>query len=141
MVYKNWASLERAVVDKVRVATQEAQTASLKRLSEYLDRFYDSPEPNMYERTMQLGSSASAPNFQPTSNGGVGMIEINDDVNYAKPGLYDTMMVIENAETGYVPPTAPWATMKGNPYFWQDTMTDIENEIIPNTFGKYFRRV
>lgn len=140
MVYKDWGSLERAVVDKVRVATEEAQIASLHRLSEYLDRFYDSPEPIMYDRTGQLGSSASAPNFQPTANGGIGMIEINDDVNYAT-GTYDTMMVIENAETGYVPPTAPWATMKGNPYFWWDTMMDIENEIIPNTFGKYFKQI
>ena len=135
MVYKDWNSLERAVVDKVRVATQEAQTASLERLSKYLDRFYDSPEPIMYERTMQLGSSASAPNFQPTSNGGVGIIEINDDVNYTT-GTYDTMMVIENAETGYPP-----SHMLGNPHFWWDTMMDIEHEIIPNTFGKYFRMV
>jgi len=140
MVYKDWNSLERAVVDKVQSATKEAQDLSLQRLSKYLDRFYDSPDPVMYKRTMQLGSSASAPHFQPTANGGIGMIEINDDVNYTT-GTYDTMMVIENAETGYVPPTAPWATMKGNPYFWRDTMTDIENEIIPNTFGKYFRRV
>lgn len=140
MVYKDWGSLERAVVDKVRVATEEAQIASLHRLSEYLDRFYESPEPKRYDRTGQLGSSASAPNFQPIANGGVGMIEINDDINYAT-GTYDTMMVIENAETGYVPPTAPWATMKGNPYFWWDTMMDIENEIIPNTFGKYFKQI
>ena len=140
MVYKNWASLERAVVDKVRVATQEAQTASLERLSKYLDRFYDTPEPIMYERTGQLGSSASAPNFQPTANGGVGMIEINDDVNYTT-GTYDTMMVIENAERNYVPPTAPWAAIKGNSYFWWDTMMDIEHEIIQNIFGKYFRKV
>ena len=94
----------------------------------------------MYDRTGQLGSSASASNFQPTANGGIGMIEINDDVNYTT-GTYDTMMVIENAETGYVPPTAPWATMKGNPYFWWDTMMDIESEIIPNTFGKYFKQI
>lgn len=135
MVYKDWNSLERAVVNKVQSATKEAQDLSLQRLSKYLDRFYDSPDPVMYKRTMQLGSSASAPHFQPTANGGVGMIEINDDINYTT-GTYDTMMVIENAETGYPP-----SHMLGNPYFWWDTMMDIEHEIIPNTFGKYFRMV
>lgn len=135
MVYKDWSSLERAVVDKVRVATEEAQIASLHRLSEHLDRFYDSPEPIMYDRTGQLGSSASAPHFQPTANGGIGIIELNDDVNYTT-GTYDTMMVYENAETGYAP-----SNMLGNPHFWWDTMMDIEYEIIPNTFGKYFKKV
>ena len=135
MVYTDWASLERGVIDKVRLATQEAQELSLIRLSKYLDRFYESPEPIMYERTGQLGSSASAPHFQPTANGGIGMIEINDDVNYTT-GTYDTMMVIENAETGYPP-----SHMLGNPHFWWDTMMDIEYEIIPNTFGKYFRKI
>ena len=135
MVYKDWNSLERAVVDKVQSATKEAQDLSLQRLSKYLDRFYDSPDPVMYKRTMQLGSSASAPHFQPIANGGIGMIEINDDVNYTT-GTYDTMMVIENAETGYSP-----SHMLGNPHFWWDTMMDIEYEIIPNTFGKYFRMV
>ena len=135
MVYKDWNSLERAVVDKVQSATKEAQDLSLQRLSKYLDRFYDSPDPVMYKRTMQLGSSASAPHFQPTANGGIGMIEINDDVNYTT-GTYDTMMVIENAETGYPP-----SHMLGNQHFWWDTMMDIEYEIIPNTFGKYFRMV
>lgn len=135
MVYTDWASLERGVIDKVRLATQEAQELSLIRLSKYLDRFYKSPEPIMYERTGQLGSSASATHFQPTANGGIGMIEINDDVNYTT-GTYDTMMVIENAETGYPP-----SHMLGNPHFWWDTMMDIEYEIIPNTFGKYFRKI
>ena len=140
MVYTDWASLERDIVKKVRDATQEAQDLSLKKLSEYLDRFYATPEPKLYRRTGQLGSSASAPHFQPTANGGVGIIELNDDINYAT-GTYDTMMVYENAENGYVPPSAPWAAIKGNPHFWWDTMMDIEHEIIPNTFGKYFKKV
>lgn len=135
MVYKDWTSLERDVVKKVQVATQEAQTLSLQRLSQYLDRFYDTAEPVQYIRTGQLGSSASAPHFQPTADGGIGMIELNDDVNYTT-GTYDTMMVYENAETGYAP-----SNMLGNPHFWWDTMMDIEYEIIPNTFGKYFRKV
>ena len=135
MVYKDWASLERAVVNKVQMATQEAQVASLERLSQYLDRFYDSPEPVRYIRTGQLGSSASAPKFQSTATGGIGTIEINDDINYTT-GTYDTMMVIENAESGYAP-----SNMLGQPHFWWDTMMDIEYEIIPNTFGKYFTKI
>lgn len=135
MVYTDWTSLERGVIDKVRLATQEAQELSLIRLSKYLDRFYESPEPIMYERTGQLGYSASAPKFQPTATGGIGTIEMNDDINYAT-GTYDTMMVFENAENGYPP-----SHMLGNPHFWWDTMMDIEYEIIPNTFGKYFRKI
>ena len=140
MIYTNWASLEKAVVNKVQLATKEAQTLSLQRLSQYLDRFYDTEEPKRYERTGLLGSSASAPHFQPTATGGIGIIEMNDDVNYTT-GTYDTMMVFENAETHYLPPSAPWAQIKGNPYFWSDTMTDIEHEIIPNVFSKYFRMI
>lgn len=135
MIYKDWGSLERDIVDKVRLATQEAQTASLERLSKYLDRFYDTPEPKVYKRTGLLGSSASAPHFQPTANGGIGAIEMNDDVNYTT-GTYSTDWVFQNAEIGHPP-----SNMLGNPYFWWDTMMDIEYEIIPNVFGKYFTKV
>lgn len=136
MVHTNWSSLEHDIISKVRECTKDAQEASLYRLSEYLDRFYETPEPKRYERTGLLGSSASADHFQPTADGGVGRIEMNDDVNYAKDGLYDTMMVFENAETGYKP-----SRMLGNPHFWFDTMMDIQHEIIPNVFGRYFRKI
>lgn len=135
MVYKDWRSLERDIVAKVQECTKEAQEMSLHRFSEYLDRFYDTPEPKVYIRTGELGSSASADHFQPTADGGIGRIEMNDDVNYTT-GTYDTMMVFENAETGYPP-----SHMLGNPHFWWDTMMDIQYEIIPRVFGKYFRQV
>lgn len=136
MIYKDWDSLERDIIAKVQQCTIEAQEASLHRFSEYLDRFYETPVPKQYIRTGLLGSSASADHFQPTPDGGIGRIEMNDDVNYAKPGLYDTMMVFENAETGY-----ERSHMLGNPHFWWDTMMDIQYEIIPNTFGKYFKKI
>lgn len=135
MIYKDWNSLERDIVHKVQQATQEAQIASLTRLSEYLDRFYDSPEPKVYVRTGLLGSSASADPFIPTANGGIGRFEMNDDVNYTT-GTYSTDWVFQNAEVGHPP-----SRMLGNPHFWWDTMMDVQYEIIPQVFGKYFKRV
>ena len=132
MIYKDWKSLEDAIVRNIGVATMETQNTTLIRLSEYLDRFYDTREPKVYVRTGHLGSSASADPFQWTPTGGVGRVYMDMSIPYTT-GTYDTETVFKEAEihgSGII----------GNPQFWGDTMNDVLNEIIPNTFGKYFRK-
>lgn len=132
MEYTNWSDLENAIVRKIGVATMDAQQQALVRLSEYLDRFYDTREPKEYIRTGHLGSSASAEPFQWTPTGGIGIVFMDMDIPYAT-GTYDTPTVFNEAEihgSGII----------GNPQFWGDTMNDVLNEIIPNAFGKYFNK-
>lgn len=132
MIHKTWDSLANAIQRQVGIATMEAQKASLIRLSEYLDRFYDTRDPKLYVRTGHLGSSASAEPFVWTNDGGEGVIYMAEDIPY-ETGTHSTREVFSDAE-------AHLGGIIGNPLFWGDTMSDIENYIIPDTFGKYFKR-
>lgn len=131
MVYRDWGSLEKDIISKVQSCAKEAQDASLYRLSEYLDRFYNTPEPKQYIRTGHLGSSASADFFTTTHNGGYGNIYMDESIDY-ETGTYDTPTVFMESEIH-------GSKIKGNPWFWRDTMDDIENIIIPSVFGRYFK--
>lgn len=132
MVYKNWESLERDVVSKVREATRDCTKWTLNRLEENLARFYESPEPDVYERTHHLEHSGKEASFSNIANGAMGTVIIDQRPFYTT-GTYDTMMVFENAETGYAP-----SNMLGNPLFWEDTMRDLETNFIPTSFGRFF---
>lgn len=132
MVYKNWDSLERDIVSKVREATMDCTKWTLNRLEENLARFYESPEPTVYERTHHLEHSGKEASFSNIANGAMGTVIIDQRPFYTT-GTYDTMMVFENAETGYKP-----SNMLGNPLFWEDTMRDLETNFMPTSFGRFF---
>jgi len=134
MVYKNWSSLERDVVKKVQLATLDAQKQAVDRLQEYMGvRFYATEEPKRYKRTHHLGESGTMGDYIQTSNGATGSFYI-DDSDFYTTGTYPTPVVFAEAEV-------QGSGIIGNPHFWLDTMTDVEYEIIPNAFGKYFTKV
>lgn len=134
MVYKSWSALEKDINNSIAMATSAAQMDAALRLSEYMDYFYATPKPKVYDRTGHLGESWRIGSFTPTPTGAIGEIYI-DESDFYTTGTYQTPWVFENAESGYPP-----SRMLGHPHFWEDTMIDIENEIIPNAFGKYFRK-
>ena len=130
-VYRDWDSLEHDIVNKVRLATIEARNRSLERLDEYMRvRFYQTPKPNQYIRTGHLGESAEIGEYIEDKFGATGTFYINDN-DYYTTGTYPTPIVFQEAEV-------QGSGIIGNPYFWHDTMNDMENEIIPNAFRKYF---
>jgi len=134
MVYKDWNSLERDVVKKVQLATLDAQKQSVDRLQEYMGvRFYATEKPNRYKRTGHLGESGKMGDYIQNIDGATGSIYI-DDSDFYTTGTYPTPVVFQEAEVH-------GSGIIGNPYFWRDTMTDIEYEIIPNAFGKYFKMI
>lgn len=132
MIYKDWKSLENAILDNVREATKDCNDWTFNRLEENLSRFYESPEPTMYERTHHLEHSGKQASFANTSNGAFGTIIIDQRPFYTT-GTYETPWVFENAETGYRP-----SNMLGNPFFWEDTMRDLEQNFMPTAFGRFF---
>lgn len=134
MVYKDWNSLERDIVKKVQLATLDAQKQSVDRLQEYMGvRFYATEKPNIYKRTGHLGESGKMGDYIQNIDGATGSIYI-DDNDFYTTGTYPTPVVFQEAEVH-------GSGIIGNPYFWRDTMTDIEYEIIPNAFGKYFKMI
>lgn len=134
MVYSNWDSLEKDIINKVQLATLDAQRQSVDRLHEYMkNRFYATEEPKKYKRTGHLGDSGMIGNYVQTSNGAIGAFYI-DDSDFYTTGTYSTPKVFQEAETH-------GSGIIGNPHFWWDTMMDIEYEIIPNSFGKYFKKI
>lgn len=129
MVYHDWDSLEKGITDKLKSAILDIGTKANQELQANLERFYDTPEPFMYERTGHLRNSWD---YDYTEMGNTAVVQLFlDSSDPYDTGTYTTQMVLENAETHYLPPTAPWAQIKGNPYFWRDTMDKIENEILP----------
>ena len=102
MIYKDWKSLENAILDNVREATKDCNDWTFNRLEENLSRFYESPQPTMYERTHHLEHSGKQASFTNTSDGAVGVIIIDQRPFYTT-GTYETPWVFENAETGYRP--------------------------------------
>lgn len=132
MIYKDWKSLENAILDNVREATKDCNDWTFNRLEENLSRFYESPQPTMYERTHHLEHSGKQASFTNTSDGAVGVIIIDQRPFYTT-GTYETPWVFENAETGYRP-----SNMLGNPFFWEDTMRDLEQNFMPTAFGRFF---
>lgn len=130
MVHKSWDSLEKDIINKVQSATSEAQIQSYLRLKEYLEWFYSVPQGVRYRRTGHLGESAVLGSFSADSNGANAIINIDISPFYTT-GSYDTPKVFEEAE-------AHGSGIRGVPNFWGNTMMDMENEIIPNAFGKYF---
>ena len=132
MIYKDWKSLENAILDNVREATKDCNDWTFNRLEENLSRFYESPQPTMYERTHHLEHSGKQASFTNTSNGALGMIIIDQRPFYTT-GTYETPWVFENAEIGYRP-----SNMLGNPFFWEDTMRDLEQNFMPTAFGRFF---
>lgn len=134
MIYKDWKSLENAILDNVREATKDCNDWTFNRLEENLSRFYESPEPTMYERTHRLEHSGKQASFTNTSDGALGVIIIDQRPFYTT-GTYETPWVFENAEIGYRP-----SHMLGNPFFWEDTMRDLEENFMPTAFGRFFRK-
>ena len=132
MIYKDWKGLENAILDNVREATKDCNDWTFNRLEENLSRFYESPQPTMYERTHHLEHSGKQASFANTSDGAVGVIIIDQRPFYTT-GTYETPWVFENAETGYRP-----SNMLGNPFFWEDTMRDLEQNFMPTAFGRFF---
>ena len=135
MIYKDWGSLENAILDKIRESTKDCQDWAFNRLEENLARFYESPKPTMYERTQHLEHSGKEGVFINTPVGAYGVISIDERPFYTT-GTYETPWVFENAETEY-----RYSNMLGNPFFWGDTMTDLENDFIPKSFGRFFKKV
>ena len=134
MVYTNWASLEKDIINKVQLATLDAQKQSVDRLHEYMSiRFYATEEPMVYKRTYHLAESGMMGDYLQNSNGATGVIYI-DDSDFYTTGTYPTPVVFQEAEVH-------GSRIIGNPHFWRDTMMDIEYEIIPNAFGKYFKKI
>lgn len=134
MVYKSWSALEKDINNSIAMATSAAQMDAALRLKEYMEYFYATPDPIEYNRTGHLGDSWRIGNYTTTPTGAIGEIYI-DESDYYTTGTYETPWVFENAEVG-----RPESGMLGHPYFWENTMIDIEKEIIPNAFGRYFRR-
>ena len=134
-VYRNWKSLEKGIVDRVQEATKDCSDWALNRLEENLARFYETDEPILYVRTGHLGESGKQFPHRNTLAGAVGGVYIDERPFYTT-GTYETPWVFENAEIGYPP-----SHMLGNPFFWEDTMIDIENDLMPRSFGRFFRKV
>lgn len=134
MIYKSWDSLEKDIINKVQLATLDAQKQSVDRLHEYMAvRFYATEEPKVYRRTHHLAESGMMGDYIQNSNGATGAIYI-DDSDFYTTGTYPTPVVFQEAEVH-------GSRIIGNPHFWWDTMMDIEYEIIPNAFGKYFKKI
>lgn len=125
MVYKDWASLERDITQRVRSAVLDAGTKANQELQNNLDRFYSyqNPEP-VYIRTGHLRNSWNY-DYTELGRGAVAQLQLDTDEPY-ETGTYTTQMVFENANSGYPP-----SNISGIPFFWDDTMTKIENEILP----------
>lgn len=134
MVYRNWESIERDINDKVVLATLDATTKSKQLLQENLIGFYDTEDPVEYERTYHLKNSWDS-QFDEMFKGAVGRIWLDTTEPY-DTGTYTTQMVFENAESGYPP-----SNILGHPFFWEHTMAEIENDIIPKSFGRFFTKV
>lgn len=134
MAHKNWNSLERDIVNKVQLSTLDAQRQAVDRLHEYMGvRFYATEKPKRYKRTGHLGESGMMGDYIQTKDGATGALYI-DDSDFYTTGTYPTPIVFQEAEVH-------GSGIIGNPYFWWDTMMDIESEIIPNAFGKYFKKI
>lgn len=132
-VYRNWKSLEGDILSKVRYCTLDAQQQSLLKLNEYLEFFYTVPEGKWYRpRTDHLKNSGTLGQFTITTNGAMGEIYMDTSVPYTT-GTYTTQKVYEEAEKH-------GSGILGVPHFWENTMTEIHDTVIPNAFGKYFKQ-
>lgn len=135
MIYKDWKSLSREIIRRTREATRDCNDWALNRLEENLSRFYETEEPKVYQRTHHLEHSGKEKFYKEHPLGANGAIYI-DQTPFYTTGTYETPWVFENAEIGYPP-----SHMLGNPLFWEDTMTDIENDFMPRSFGRFFTKV
>lgn len=122
MVYHDWDSLEKGITDKLKSAILDIGTKANQELQANLERFYDTSDPFMYERTGHLRNSWD---YDYTEMGNTAVVQILlDSSEPYYTGTYTTQKVFDEAEVH-------GSRIIGNPYFWRDTMDKIENEILP----------
>lgn len=125
-VFKNMASLVKAIQDEMREALEEAVEESYMDLKDNVNYFYDSPE-GRYKRTGQLKASPQIDAVNFNGNSAIGQISINTGTQYDPAGR-DTNTIYGYAESD---------GLIGNGGFWRATEYGIEDNIA-KSFGKRF---
>lgn len=128
MVYKNWENLESEIKKRTALATQDTIIGGKEVLDNYLRYFYETRDPDRYERTYYLMRSGDYM-YTDTGNGGYGFLRMDSSTPY-QTGTYSTIKVFQEAEVH-------GSGIIGNPFFWENTMQEIENNVMPNAFRKH----
>lgn len=128
MVFKDWGSLEKNIKQRTALATKDTIIQGKESLDNYLREFYNTRDPDRYERTYNLMRSGDYI-YVDTSSGGMGFLQMDPSTSYLT-GTYSTMKVFQEAElhgSGII----------GNPHFWENTMKEIDETIMPSCFSAY----
>lgn len=128
MTFKDWNSLESEIKKRTALATQDTIIGGKEVLDNYLRYFYETRDPDRYERTYYLMCSGDY-TYETSEGGGKGTIYMDDSVPY-QTGTYSTIKVFQEAEVH-------GSRIIGNPFFWENTMQEIENNVMPNAFRKH----
>lgn len=128
MVFKDWGSLENEINKRTSLAVKDTIIGGKGVLDNYLRYFYETPDPKQYERTYYLMRSGDYM-YTDTKNGGYGFIRMDSSTPYLT-GTYSTLKVFQEAEIH-------GSRIIGNPSFWENTMQEIGNNIMPNAFIKH----
>lgn len=128
MTFKDWNSLESEIKKRTALATQDTIIGGKEVLDNYLRHFYETRDPDRYERTYYLMRSGDY-TYETSESGGKGTIYMDDSVQY-QTGTYSTIKVFQEAEVH-------GSRIIGNPFFWENTMQEIENNVMPSAFRKH----
>lgn len=128
MIYKDWGSLERDIKQRTSMAVKDTIIRGKESLDRYLREFYNTEEPERYDRTYYLMRSGDY-NYVETANGGMGFLQMDSSTPYLT-GTYSTMKVFQEAEIH-------GSRIIGNPHFWENTMKEIDETIMPSCFSAH----
>ncbi len=121
--YTTASALKEAIRKKAQQAMKKVSDKGLKEAQENNRWFYESPLPQRYTRTGQLGNSPETTGIKSSGSQCGTEIYLDTDFNYGT-GTWSTEKIFKAAEQGN-------ANILGNPGFWAKTkenMPDIIKE-------------
>lgn len=128
-VFKNMASLVKAIQDEMREAMEETTDNSIADAQINTKIFYSGGSPDSYKRTGQYGNSPNSHGIKESGNILYSDVYLDDNYEY-HTGTYSARKVFEEAEIG-------GSGIVGTPGTWARTEEDIQKNI-NDSFGKRF---
>lgn len=128
-VVKSFAELEKACQAKMAKAMSQAESKTYLNANENLTESYNTPYPQVYDRTYQLQNSAKTTDVQGSGNHLHAEIYLDPTYEY-DTGTYTAAKVMAEAEVG-----GSGILLKSG--FWERTKEDAQRNV-DEAFGKEF---
>ncbi len=128
-VVKSFAELERACQEKMRKAMSQAESKTYLNANENLTESYNTPTPQVYNRTYQLRNSVRTTDVQGSGNNLHAEIYLDPTYEY-DTGTYTAAKVMTEAEVG-----GSGILLQSG--FWERTEEDAKRNI-DEAFGQEF---